>query len=319
MVSSPDVDVVGRSIAAQAAQTLKRVTLELGGKTPLIVFEDMDVEEVAPIVVRALTLFNGLFCMSGSRVLVQELKADAYRAKLSELLEAVKVGPADDPSSQMGPLVDQASVDRVERFMAEAQSYSQICARRPDHRGSARPRGVFPPCASGAELSEHAARAAECLPPCSPVLSSKPLPTKTDALAKANATEYRLAAAVFTSDRGRAHRVAQGVKAGMVWTNTWGIIDDVFEEGGFKQSGVGRARGARRRGVPGDQDAHRADRPASRRSLSFRVWMSETRRRRSKREAVGFSTVHASTTRLSRASLRSAHAGAACAVVTNIC
>jgi acyl-CoA reductase-like NAD-dependent aldehyde dehydrogenase len=114
LVGSPDVDVVnytgstkvGRSIAAQAAQTLKRVTLELGGKTPLIVFEDMAMEQVAPIVVRALTLFNGEFCMTGSRVLVQASKADAYRAKLSELIEAVKVGPADDPSSEMGPLVD---------------------------------------------------------------------------------------------------------------------------------------------------------------------------------------------------------------------
>jgi len=249
LVDSPDVDVinytgstkVGRGIAAKAAETLKAVCLELGGKTPLVVFDDIEIDAVAPVVVRALTQFNGQFCMTGSRVLVQETMADSYRATLSALLEAVKVGPADDPSSEMGPLVDQANVARVERFVTEARAYAKVLVRGgpitegPLAKGAFFRPALLEPNALDTPLVQQEVFA--------PVLSFETFSDETDALRRANATEYGLAAAVFTADRSRAHRVAQGLKAGTVWTNTWGIVDDVFEEGGFKQSGVGGVRG----------------------------------------------------------------------------
>jgi acyl-CoA reductase-like NAD-dependent aldehyde dehydrogenase len=251
LVGSTDVDVinytgstkVGRSIAAQAAQTLKTVCLELGGKTPLVVFDDMDVEVVAPIIVRALTQFNGQFCMTGSRVLVQETVADAYRTKLSALLEAVKVGPADDFASEMGPLVDQANVTRVERFVTEAQAYSKVLVRGgPITEGPLAKGAYFRPALLEPNSLDSPLVQLEVF---APVLSFETFKDEPDALRRANATEFGLAAAVFTADRSRAHRVAQGLKAGTVWTNCWGIVDDALEEGGFKQSGVGRARGVR--------------------------------------------------------------------------
>jgi betaine-aldehyde dehydrogenase len=207
------------------------------------VFDDMDVELVAPVVVRALTQFNGQFCMTGSRVLVQETVADAYRTKLSVLLEAVKVGPADDLSSEMGPLVDEANVARVERFVTEAQAYAKVLV----------PGGRITdgPLAKGAFFRPALLEPNSLVTPLvqqevfAPVLSFETFSDEADALQRANATEYGLAAAVFTADRSRAHRVAQGLESGTVWINTWGIVDDVFEEGGFKQSGVGRARGVR--------------------------------------------------------------------------
>jgi betaine-aldehyde dehydrogenase len=251
LVSAPQVDVinytgstkVGRSIAATAAQTLKRVTLELGGKTPLMVFDDMDVEQVAPVVVRALTQFNGQYCMTGSRVLVQDSVADVYRRRLTELLQAVKVGRADDPASEMGPLVDQANVERVDRFVEDAKQYSRVLLRGgrivdgPLAKGAFFRPALLEPNSIDTPLVQNEVFA--------PVLCFETFADETSALSRANATEFGLAAAVFTADRSRAHRVAQGLKAGTVWTNMWGIVDEPFEEGGFKQSGIGRARGHR--------------------------------------------------------------------------
>ena len=111
MVESPDVDVinytgstkVGRQVAEKGAQTLKRICLELGGKTPLIVFEDADIEAFAPLVVTALTKFNGEFCMTGSRVLVQRSVADAWRERIASLLEKVMVGELMTRIVRWGP------------------------------------------------------------------------------------------------------------------------------------------------------------------------------------------------------------------------
>jgi betaine-aldehyde dehydrogenase len=137
LVESPDVDVinytgstkVGRQVAENAAQTLKRVCLELGGKTPLVVFEDADIEAFAPLAVNALTKFNGEFCMTGSRVLVQQSVADAWRKRIASLLEKIVVGRADDPNSQMGPVIDKANVERINRLVEDASRYARIIVR----------------------------------------------------------------------------------------------------------------------------------------------------------------------------------------------
>ena len=251
MVEHPDVDVinytgstkVGRQVAEKGAQTLKRLCLELGGKTPLVVFEDADIDAVAPLVVTALTKFNGEFCMTGSRVLVQRSVADAWRDRIAALLEKVVVGRADDMNCEMGPLIDRANVQRIDRLVEDAKRYARIIVRGgPIAEGPLAAGAFYRPSMLEAEALDVPLIQEEIF---GPVLSFETFATEDDAIARANATIFGLAAAVFTKDVDRAQRVARAIKAGTVWTNTWGILSDAFEEGGFKDSGIGRSRGLR--------------------------------------------------------------------------
>ena len=251
MVESRDVDVinytgstkVGRQVAEKGGQTLKRMCLELGGKTPLIIFEDADIETVAPLVVTALTKFNGEFCMTGSRVLVQRSVADAWRQRIASLLTQVVVGRADDPKSQMGPVIDRANVERIDRIVEDARRYARIIVRGgPIVDGPLAVGAFYRPAMLETEALDVPLVQDEIF---GPVLSFETFATEDEAITRANATVFGLAAALFTKDFDRAHRVARAVKAGTVWTNTWGALSDAFEEGGFKYSGIGRARGLR--------------------------------------------------------------------------
>lgn len=251
LVESPDVDVinytgstkVGRQVAAAGAQTMKRIGLELGGKTPLIVFEDCDIEAVAPLVVAAITRFNGEFCMTGSRVLVQRSVADAYRKRIASLLEKVVVGRADDMASEMGPLIDKANVARIDRLIEDAKRYARVIVRGgPIIEGPLAAGAFYRPAMLETEVLNVPLVQEEIF---GPVLSFETFASEEEAIARANATIFGLAAAIFTKDGDRAQRVARAVKAGTVWTNTWGVLNDAFEEGGFKHSGIGRARGIR--------------------------------------------------------------------------
>ena len=249
LVSSPDVDVVsytgstsvGRAIAAAAAPTVKKVDLELGGKTPLVIFEDAVVDAVIPYLVAACTQMNGQFCLTGSRVLVHRDIADEVRTKLVAALSAVKVGPADDPATQLGPLIDKASVERVNRMVEAAGAYGTMLLRGGPVDDPALAGGAFyAPTLVEVEALDVPLVQEEVF---GPVQTFEIFEDDADAIRRANATEFGLGASVFSGSELRARRVAREIRAGLVWMNTWGAATEHFEACGVKQSGYGKPWG----------------------------------------------------------------------------
>lgn len=250
LVETPDVPVVsftgstrtGRAISSTGAQHLKRFGMELGGKTPMIVFDDADVAAALPVLEKALTVFSGQFCMTGSRLLVQDGVYDEVRDGLAERLKAVKVGPAADPTSDMGPLIDRANVDRVEGVVLDAIA----SGARAVVRGGPIKEG---PLATGAFFMPALLEVVDNQLPIiqqetfGPVLTLQRFSNEAEAVQLANDNEYGLAASVWTRDVDRSLRVGQAIDAGSIWINDWAKVYDSTEEGGFKQSGLGRLNG----------------------------------------------------------------------------
>ncbi|MER8073410.1 aldehyde dehydrogenase family protein [Streptomyces sp. NPDC094034] len=244
LVSSSGVDVlsytgstaVGRVIMKQAAPTLKALSMELGGKTPMLVFDDADLDAAVPVLAKAITTFAGQFCMTGSRVLVQRGVADELRRRLVASLETVRVGPGDDPASEMGAMIDESNAQRVEQTVAAAADYATVLVR------GKRDRALLGP--SLIEVADVSAPIVQ-REVFGPVATFELFDSEADAVGRANATEFGLAASIWTRDLDRPLRVGRELRAGTVWTNTWAVIHDQFEEGGFKQSGVGRLNGIR--------------------------------------------------------------------------
>jgi betaine-aldehyde dehydrogenase len=249
LVSAPDVQVisytgsttVGRIVAANGAPTLKRMNLELGGKTPMIVFDDADLDSTIPLLAAGITTFGGEFCMTGSRILVQRGVADEVRSRLAALLENVRVGDGMDPATDMGPLIDKADVTRVNGLVEAALAYAKPVVRGGPATEDALAAGAFyrPTLLEVEDVSTDIVQQEVF----GPVATFEVFDTETDAIARANATEFGLAAGLFTSSLNTSRRVSREIAAGTVWTNTWAAINDGFAEGGYKQSGIGRLRG----------------------------------------------------------------------------
>ena len=250
LVESPDVPTIsftgstrtGRAISATGAAQLKRFGMELGGKTPMIVFEDADLDIAAPTLEKALTVFAGQFCMTGARVLVQDSIYDAFAQRMAERLRNVRPGPAADPASDMGPLIDKPNVERVDRVVQAALA----AGARALVRGGPITEG---PLAAGAfyqpaliEVSDNRLDIVQ-QETFGPVMTLQRFSTEAEAIALANDNEYGLAASVWTRDLDRSLRMAQALDAGSVWVNDWAKVYDNTEEGGFKQSGLGRLNG----------------------------------------------------------------------------
>jgi len=250
IVASPQVPTIsftgstatGRAIAANAAPQIKRLGLELGGKTPLIVFDDANLDAVVPTAVAALTVFSGQFCMTGSRLLVQRGVAAKVAQALGEALSAVRVGPAADPASEMGPLIDKANVERVDRMVEAAiTAGAKVIVRGgPVTEGELAKGAFYRPTLL--EVTDNQADVVQ-QEVFGPVLAMQVFDTEAQAVALANGTEYGLAASVWSRDLDRQVRMARALDAGTVWINGWAALSDQFEEGGFKQSGLGRMRG----------------------------------------------------------------------------
>jgi acyl-CoA reductase-like NAD-dependent aldehyde dehydrogenase len=249
LVASPDVQVisytgsspVGRIIAASGAATLKRMNLELGGKTPMIVFDDADLESVVPLLAAGITTFSGQFCMTGSRILVQRGVADEVRSRLADILEHIRVGNGLDPDTEMGPLIDKPNVARVDGVVTTALAYAKPVVRGGPATEGALASGAFyrPSLLEVDDVNSDIVQKEVF----GPVATFELFDTEADAIVRGNAGEMGLAAGVFTNDLNISSRVSRALQVGTVWTNTWAAINDGFAEGGFKQSGVGRLRG----------------------------------------------------------------------------
>jgi betaine-aldehyde dehydrogenase len=250
LVESPDVPVIsftgstrtGAAIGAVGAKRMKRFGLELGGKTPMIVFDDADLDAALPVLEKALTTFAGQFCMTGSRLLAQEGIYDRLRDKLAARLEAVKVGPAADEKSDMGPLIDRPNVERVDKVVqaALAAGARAIVRGGPVTEGPLAKGAFFRPALI--EVSDNKLDIIQ-QETFGPVLTIQQFRDETEAVALANDSEYGLSASVWTRDVDRSVRVARALDAGSVWVNDWAKVYDETEEGGFKQSGLGRLNG----------------------------------------------------------------------------
>ena len=233
----------GRLIAAEGAKTLKRMNLELGGKTPLIVFDDADLGVAVQQIVIALVAMNGQFCCTGSRVLVQRGIADSLRSALVDAYGHVRLGGSEDPEAQLGPLIDADSVRRVDQEVSQAQADGRILVRGgPVTEGPLAAGAFYRPTLVEVESLDSILVRKELF---GPVQTFELFDDEADAIARANATDYGLAASLFTRDASRSRRVGKAVRAGHIWTNCWGVLSEHFEQSGFKQSGVGLLCGPR--------------------------------------------------------------------------
>ena len=250
LVSSPLVPVVsytgstatGRVILADAAPGLKRIGAELGGKTPHLVFADADLDVALATIVASCTVFAGQFCMTGSRVLVQHEIADRFLEELADRLRQVRPGPAADPASQIGPMIDRASVARVDALVEAAV---EAGAKALVRGGPA----TDPALAGGAFFDPALLEVSDSALPVvqqevfGPVQVAQRFGTEDEAVELANATEYGLSACVWSRDADRPLRVARRLEAGLVSINSWANLAVEMEEGGWKASGLGRLGG----------------------------------------------------------------------------
>ncbi len=250
VVASPDVPAIsltgssktGQAIMAAGAPNMKRFGGELGGKTPIVLFDDADLDKALPMVAKALTTFAGQFCMTGSRLLVQRGILDTVRERLGQRLVAVKAGPAADSASEMGPMINMANVRRVDGLVEAAiAAGAKVVVRGGPFTEGPLARGAFHR-PTLLEIDNHRLPIAQD-EVFGPVLVMQAFETEQEAVTLANDSEYGLAASIWSTDVDRPLRVARQVAAGTVWINTWAVVHDETEEGGFKQSGLGRLNG----------------------------------------------------------------------------
>jgi aminomuconate-semialdehyde/2-hydroxymuconate-6-semialdehyde dehydrogenase len=237
----------GAAIARAAAPIFKKLSLELGGKNPTIIFDDADLDEIMPQIVRASFTNQGQVCLCGSRILVAQRIYDAFLSRFTAAAAALRIGDPLDESTDFGSLISRAHLDKVRSYVDLAQKEGGallLGARRPNERLTLPPRcqeGFFHPPVIITNLPPTCRTQQEEI--FGPVVIVTPFGSEDEAIALANNTPYGLAASLWTRDLSRAHRVAERVQAGTVWVNCWLIRDLRVPFGGVKHSGIGREGG----------------------------------------------------------------------------
>ncbi|XUM20183.1 5-carboxymethyl-2-hydroxymuconate semialdehyde dehydrogenase [Bradyrhizobium oligotrophicum S58] len=230
----------GSAIMAQGAPTLKRVHFELGGKNPVIVFDDADLDRALDAVVFMIYSLNGERCTSSSRLLVQQSIAETFTAKLAARVRALKVGHPLDPATEIGPLIHERHLAKVCSYVDIARQDGAIIAV--GGKPFAGPGGghyVEPTLVTGASQTMRVAQEEVF----GPFLTVIPFRDEADAIAIANDVQYGLTGYVWTGEMGRALRVADALEAGMIWLNSENVRHLPTPFGGMKASGIGRDGG----------------------------------------------------------------------------
>ncbi|WP_284982303.1 aldehyde dehydrogenase family protein [Arthrobacter sp. efr-133-TYG-118] len=230
---------VGRKIVAAARGNLKKVTLELGGKSPNVVFADADIDAAIEGAANAIFFNQGEACEAGSRLYVQSKVYDRVVEGVAKIASEMKVGDSLAPDTQMGPLVSEQQLNTVLGYLESGRSEGATAVTGGRRKGDV---GYFvePTVLVDTKPSMRVVKE-EIF---GPVVTAMPFNDVDDIIRTANDTNYGLAAAVWTSDVSKAHNVASKLKAGTVWINSYHILDPALPFGGYKQSGWGREHGA---------------------------------------------------------------------------
>ncbi|MBF6245667.1 aldehyde dehydrogenase family protein [Nocardia elegans] len=225
----------GKAIAWAATDTLKRVSLELGGKSPNIIFDDANLEAAIPSAALAIFACQGESCVAGSRLYAQRGVFDEVVAGLAERARAIRLGPGLDSGTEMGPLISAEHRDKVLGYLELGREEGAEVAAGGGRHGD---QGYFvePTILTNVGADSRLLRE-EIF---GPVLSVVPFDTEDEVLERANDTHFGLGAGVWTSDLGRAHRMVGALESGQVWVNCYQAVDAALPFGGYKQSGWGR-------------------------------------------------------------------------------
>lgn len=248
LVEHPDVNLIsltgetttGKAVMAAAAPTLKRLSFELGGKNPNIIFADADLDDCIETTIRSSFINQGEVCLCGSRIYVERPLYETFVERFVERTRQLKVGDPLQPDTYVGALISQEHLERVEGFIRRAvEQGARILTggRRPEglERGYFLEPTIIVDVDHGCEIVRQEVFG--------PVVTIQPFDTEEEVIYHANDTHYGLAATIWTSNLKRAHRVAGELEAGVVWINTWFLRDLRTPFGGMKQSGIGREGG----------------------------------------------------------------------------
>lgn len=250
LAAHPDIDkisftgssAVGRHIASAAGDALKKTTLELGGKSPNIIFADADLDAAVEGAHGGVFFNQGQCCVAGSRLLVERTVLDEVLTRLGASAGDVRLGRGLDPDTQMGPLVSAEQLERVESFVSRAVSdgVTLVAGGGPAEVAGAPGGWFFRPTVLTGASQDHEIVREEVF---GPVVAVTAFDDEDEAIALANDTSFGLASGVWTTRLDRAHRVAAAIDAGTVWVNTYGMFDPAASYGGRHASGFGRELG----------------------------------------------------------------------------